>query len=114
MSGGKKDRAKPVPERRVMVELPPEKAFYFYRNFDVPLGVSANSLLDFQKKVANIEPASVKFHVERGDFQSWLKMLGETDSARRIDAVKGKGIPPQEIRERVTAIVSESFRGKKP
>ena len=107
-------KARAAGERRATIELPPEKAFYFYRNLDEPLGVAASSIADFQKKLANVEPSSVKFHVERGDFQNWLRSLGEIDSAEKIDGLKGKGIPPEKMRERVTALVTDSLRSKKP
>lgn len=114
MSRGKKGKKKPSQERQATSELPPEKAFYFYRNYDEPLGVSASSLVDFQNKLANVEPASVKFHTERGDFQNWLRMLGEIDSAEKIDSLKGQGIPPEEMRGRVRSLLAENVRGKRP
>ena len=114
MGRGKKSRKKAFQGPQATVELPPEKAFYFYRNLGEPLGVSASTLVEFQKKLANVEPASVKFHVERGDFQNWLRMLGEVDSAEKIDGLKGKGTLPEEMRGRVATLVAESLRSKRP
>ena len=110
MSRGK---ARPAGKRRATIELPPEKAFYFYRNLDEPLGIAAGSIVEFQKKLANVEPTSVKFHVERGDFQNWLRMLGEIDSAEKLNGLKGKGIPPEEMKSRATALVADALRRKR-
>ncbi|MDG6969581.1 MAG: hypothetical protein JRN54_00530 [Nitrososphaerota archaeon] len=114
MSRGKRGKKTPAGERGATMELPPEKAFYFYRGLDEPLGVAASSIVDFQRKLANVETTSVKFHVERGDFQNWLKTLGEIDLAEKINGLKGKGIPPEEMKGRVTALAAEALRGKKP
>jgi hypothetical protein len=111
MSRSKKGRKRKAEERRRTVELPPEKGFYFYRGLGGPLGVSANSFVDFQAKLAHVEPASVKFHVERGDFQSWFRMLGEAESAEKVDALKG--LPPDEMKGRLTALLAEALAGKR-
>ncbi|MDG6974137.1 MAG: hypothetical protein JRM95_04825 [Nitrososphaerota archaeon] len=110
MSRGKKGKKGPV---GAAIELPPEKAFYFYRNLDEPLGIAAGSIVEFQKKLANVEPTSVKFHVERGDFQNWLRMLGEIDCAEKFNGLKGKGIPPEEMKSRATALVADALRRKR-
>ncbi len=107
MSRNKKGRKRRAEERRRAAELPPERAFYFYRGVGEPLGSSANSFADFKVKVVHVEPASVKFHVERGDFQSWFRMLGESESAEKVDALKG--LPPDEMKGRLTAILAEAL-----
>lgn len=110
-SRGKKGSVKvKVSKVRKEEELPPDKYFYFYRNLGEPLGVSAKDLGDFHGKLQSIEPASIKFHLERGDFQNWLKMLGETDVAASLDELKGKGLTPEELQQRTISIISDSLR----
>jgi hypothetical protein len=86
--------------------LPTEKAFYFYREIGHPLGVAASSLTEFADLLKKVEPASIKFHLERGDFQNWLRMLGEDPLCEKLDALKGRNITEEELKSRVSALVS--------
>lgn len=78
----------------------PDKAFYFYREIGQPLGASPRSSGEFATVVKDIGPSSIKFHVERGDFESWFRMLGDESLAGQIAALRGKNIPPVELRGR--------------
>ncbi len=82
-----------------------DKAFYFYRGIGQPLGASSRSLGEFAAVVKDVDPSSVKFHVERGDFESWFKMLGDKSLADQVAALRGKNISPDELRGKVSSIV---------
>jgi hypothetical protein len=47
----------------------PDKAFYFYKAIGQPLGPTSRSFSEFAATVKGIDPASVRFHVERGDLK---------------------------------------------
>src|SRR6267143_4184087 len=83
----------------------PDKAFYFYREVGQPLGATAKSLGEFAAIVKGIEPASVRFHVERGDFESWFRMLGDKSLARQVAGLRGKKTSPDELRGKVSSTV---------
>jgi hypothetical protein len=82
-----------------------DEAFYFYREIGHPLGVTAKSLDEFAPIVKGIDPSSVRFHVERGDFDSWFSMLGDKALAEQIATLRGKKISPDELREKVSSMV---------
>src|SRR6267143_4184085 len=84
----------------------PDKAFYFYREVGQPLGATAKSVGEFAAIVKGIDPASVRFHVERGDFESWFRMLGDKSLAGQVAALRGKNISPDELRGKVSRMVS--------
>jgi hypothetical protein len=84
----------------------PDQAFYFYRGIGQPLGVSSKSLGEFAAAVRGIDPSSIRFHVERGDFESWFRKLGDKSLAGQIAALRGKNISPDELRGKVSSIVS--------
>ncbi len=83
----------------------PDKAFYFYREIGQPLGASSKSLGEFAAIVKGIDPSSIRFHVERGDFESWFRMLGDKSLAGPVAALRGKNISPDELRGKVSSMV---------
>lgn len=84
----------------------PEEAFYFYVEIGRPLGAASRSLGEFVIVVKDVDPASVKFHVERGDFESWFRLLGDKSLSGQVAALRGKSISPQELKGKVSAMVS--------
>jgi len=83
----------------------PDKAFYFYRGIGQPLGASSRSLSEFATVVKGIDPSSIRFHVERGDFESWFRMLGDKSLANQVGALRGKTISPDELKGEVSSMV---------
>jgi hypothetical protein len=84
----------------------PEEAFYFYVEIGRPLGVASRSLDEFVLVVKNVDPASVKFHVERGDFESWFRLLGDKSLPGQVAALRGANTPPEELRGKLSSMVS--------
>jgi Family of unknown function (DUF5752) len=62
-------------------------------------------LSEFADVVKSIDPSSVMFHVEHGDFESWFKMLGDKSLANQVAALRGKNISADELRAKVSSIV---------
>jgi hypothetical protein len=83
----------------------PDKAFYFYRAIGQPLGATSRSFSEFAATVRGIDPASVRFHIERGDFESWFRMLGDKSLAGKVAVLRSKNISPEELRARVSSTV---------
>jgi hypothetical protein len=84
----------------------PEEAFYFYVEIGRPLGAASRSLDEFVVVVKDVDPSSVRFHVERGDFENWFRLLGDKSLAGQVAALRGKSISPQELRGKVSSMVS--------
>ncbi len=83
----------------------PDKAFHFYKEIAKPLGSSSKSLAEFAEMVKGIDASSVKFHIERGDFESWFKMLGDYLLASQVASMRGRYISPEELRAKVSSTV---------
>jgi len=83
----------------------PDKAFYFYREVGQPLGATAKSLGEFAAIVNAIDPYSIRFHVERKDFESWFWMLGDKSLAGQVAGLRGKNTSPDELRGKVSSMV---------
>jgi hypothetical protein len=85
----------------ILREVPPEKAFFFYKAIDSPLNVSARSLTEFLERISAVEPASLAFHSNRRDFENWVSMLGDDDLARRLAGVRGAKLRDVPLRTRL-------------
>jgi len=46
--------------------------FHFYTALGNSTGITATSLEDLAQKMRTISLDSIKFHFDRGDFQSWM------------------------------------------
>jgi len=72
----------------------------------VPTGKYADSLQDFCQRLLEVEPKSVAFHLERQDFQNWLReVVGDEELASGLSGFKGRGFGPEELRSRVYELV---------
>jgi len=85
----------------ILREVPSEKAFFFYRGVDTPLNISARSLNEFLERITTVEPASLAFHSERRDFESWVSMLGDDDLAKKLAGVRGSRLRDEPLRARL-------------
>ena len=83
----------------------PDKAFYFYREIAQPLGRASTSLVEFAETLKDIDPSSIKFHLDRGDFESWFKMLGDKSLASEVASIRRKHFSPGELGARVSSTV---------
>jgi hypothetical protein len=48
--------------------------------------------------LSSIDIASIQFHAGRGDFENWLKMLGDDTLARQISGLKEKRVSGEQLR----------------
>ncbi len=73
---------------RILRTVRDEEAFYFYEDIGKPTGESAKSLPDFLEKIKSVKLESLRFHLQRKDFQNWIKKtLGDSKLARRIERI---------------------------
>jgi len=89
----------------VLRDVPPQNAFYFYRSIGAPTGAAARNLSDFVGVLNSIDIASIQFHAGRGDFENWLRMLGEDSLARQITGLNEKKLSGEQLRMRLVDVV---------
>jgi len=82
----------------ILRSVPPQNAFYFYRAIGAPTGAAARNLPDFLGILNSIDLASLQFHLGRGDFENWLKMLGDDTLAKQIAALKDRKLRGEDLR----------------
>lgn len=85
----------------ILRSVPSQNAFFFYRSIGSPTGAAAHSLSEFLGLLGSIEESSIKFHLGRGDFENWIKMLGDQNLARQVSALKEKKLRSEQLRLRL-------------
>lgn len=86
-----------------------EKAFNFYLTEGKPLSLHAHNLWDFANKLNKVDLASVEFHLQRGDFEAWFKMLGDLELVKKTNLLKKKHSVGEEMRKQLRAIVEQRY-----
>jgi predicted transcriptional regulator len=79
----------------------PENAFYFYAEVDQPSGLSSDCLMDFCEKIKSADVKSIEFHTSRGDFESWIRFLGDLELEKRIGLIREANLAGEDLRQRL-------------
>src|SRR2546429_6981072 len=85
--------------------VPPQNAFYFYRAMGAPTGAAARNLPDFLGIINTIDITSLQFHLGRGDFENWVKMLGDNTLAKQLASLKEKQLRGEQLRSELVDAV---------
>ncbi len=86
----------------ILTSIPLEKSFYFHRGINEYIGVYANSLNDFCRKIREVDLSSIEFHLFRRDFESWIKEgLGDPELANRIGLIREMDLTGENLRKRL-------------
>ena len=73
---------------RILRTVRNDEAFYFYEAIGKPTGEMARSLFEFIEKTNSVKLESLLFHLQRKDFQNWIKKtLDDSKLARRIGSI---------------------------
>jgi hypothetical protein len=88
-----------------------DRAFNFYVTVGKPLSLHAHNLRDFANKLDKADIASVEFHMQRGDFEAWFKMLGDDELVKKTALLKKKNVVGEELRKQLHGIVEQRYLG---
>ncbi len=83
-----------------------DKEFYFYEDIGKPVGLCAQGLKDFGDKILRVTPASVEFHMNRGDFEAWFTGLGDAELAKKTALLKEKKLNGEEMGRKLQELVA--------
>jgi hypothetical protein len=83
--------------------LSEDKSFKFYRAWGEYTGVAADGLVRFASGLETVDPASVEFHLQRGDFEKWLtEVVKDPELATRLSRIRNyKGNEAKNIAARL-------------
>lgn len=108
-SMARKKRAEPA-HVNVLRDVPPENAFYFYQGIGQPTGLSSRNLVEFRDQAKAANPASIEFHLERGDFENWFLMLGDESLSRQVASLRKQKPAAAQLPSRLSSIVDSRIR----
>ncbi len=87
----KKQAVDKATAKRILASVPYERGFHFFSGIGKYTGETAVNLFSFLEELRTIEPHSVRFHFDRGDFQKWItETLGDQTLAERISGLEAK------------------------
>ncbi len=87
-------------------QLPEERAFHFWTP-DRYLGVRARSLKEFINTLHYIDPSSLSYHIQRGDFANWMEYeLEELQLADKVRRLKGTLDTGEDLRKALLDLFS--------
>lgn len=96
---------------RILGAVAYDRAFFFYEDVGKPTCDFSTNLLDLCGKINTAAPASLSFHLKRGDFENWIRdVMGDSELADRIGKLKAlKTIWKSEktLRRKLSAVVRD-------
>jgi predicted transcriptional regulator len=84
-----------------------DKAFDFHADNNTPLHIHAHSLQDFANKLSKVDLKAIEFHMDNGDFEAWLKCLGDQELAKKTAVIKKKKIIGEQLRVLLHNIIEQ-------
>jgi hypothetical protein len=94
---------------KILTQVSPEDAFYFYIDIGKPLNIYAMGLKDFCEKITKVDTNSIEFHVNRGDFEEWFKCLGDVELAKKTALIKARKLSGEELQVKLVDIVENHY-----
>jgi hypothetical protein len=99
--------------KRILRRLPAGMGFTFSYEFARSSGLTVHSLNEFISALKSVDVSSIQFHVERGDFERWLRhVVGDDKLADQIAKinVSKKKLEGEALRNKVLAATERRIK----
>jgi hypothetical protein len=96
--------------RNILYRTSKEHSFFFYYGYDQYTGKYARNIKEFVDILQHIKPSALRFHLERGDFQTWFRDLSDPSLASSFDALNNLVIIDEELKNRIVECVKRKIR----
>ncbi len=94
--------------KRILRRLPVGRGFTFFYEFARPTGLTVNSLDDFISTLKIVDLSSIRFHMERRDFERWLRqVVGDNKLAYRFADVWKKKLIGEDLRKKILGVTEK-------
>jgi predicted transcriptional regulator len=93
----------------IIAYQPHDKSFEFYSTVGQPLHLHAHSLKDFANKLERADAVSIEFHGKRGDFDAWLKGLGDEELAKKASMLRKANVSGEDLRKCLRDMVENRY-----
>jgi alpha-amylase len=92
------------------LELPSDKAFYFYRVTGEYTGFAAHSIREFIEILEKVPGDSILYHLRKGDYQSWLRIIFGLDTiADKLDELAKQQIDAETTRKEIIKTIRKEL-----
>ena len=91
--------------RKILSDVPVENAFYFHSDIDSYTGKNVSSLAAFCDALRDIDIKSIEFHLKNGDFERWIKFLGDNILAMQLAKLRKRDLTGENLRDKIYAVV---------
>ena len=96
--------------QKILSEVSQYRAFYFFNGIDQYCGFSARSLSVFSNKLKTLDKKSIDFHLERGDFENWIRStIGDSYLANKIAKIE-ESFEEDQLINQVCKIINERIK----
>ena len=99
--------------KRVLRRLPAGMGFTFSYEFARSSGLTVHGLYEFVSALKTVDLSSIRFHMERGDFERWLRhVVGDDKLADQIAKVSRskRKLKGEALRKRVLALTERRIK----
>ena len=91
--------------QKILSPVPYEQGFHFFAPDGHYSGETAMSLCSFLRDLQHSDISSIRFHLDRGDFQKWLRTtIGDEELAQIIDNID-KTAPDEPLCQKLAEVV---------
>jgi hypothetical protein len=92
---------------KTLSDAKPENAFLFATGEGSFTGKSAQNLYSLCEVMKTIDLKSIEFHLHRGDFENWIKYLGDDTLALQIAKIRNMPFDGEQTRGKIVAVISK-------
>jgi alpha-amylase len=99
--------------KRFLRRLPAGLGFTFSYDFVRSSGLNVNSLIDFVATLETVDFSSIRFHMEKGDFERWIRqVIGDDKLADKIASVSRskRKLKGEALRKRIISITKRRLK----
>jgi hypothetical protein len=97
-------------QKYLQAPLPKSKCFYFHNEAGRYLGRSVASLWEFREALGELPVASLQYHLQRGDFEHWLRdVFHDKELARRIRKIRSRDLKGETVRQALSDVVINRY-----
>lgn len=90
--------------------LPQSQRFYFCDAAGRGLGTAVASLWEFRAILGTLPINSLRYHLQRGDFERWIRdVLRDNELARRLNRLAHRDLSDTELRRALVAVVGDRY-----
>ncbi len=98
--------------KRILRPLPPGKGFTFFYEFARPTKWIVHSLEEFFYTLKTLDLKSIRFHMERGDFERWIRqVVGDKKLSDDLTDLSNEELTGEFLRKRILETVKKRIVG---